>query len=207
MVFNLSNRLAGWSIILSAAMLLVSIVTLMIFFSLIPTQGTGNVFGPINDVTSIMAALLMVPMLWALKRICGHVAPTVCRVALLLGLLGALALASVQSLFLLGLVSLAHTAIIGPLAFSLIFVAIAIHSWLARRLQAWPRALIWLGTVIGLGGMFTAIGFVMGGVEAAQNILASVGLGVSVLIYPIWTVWFGHLLLANSLNSVTSWKS
>jgi hypothetical protein len=29
----------------------------------------------------------------------------------------------------------------------------------------------------------------------------------AVPLYPIWTVWFGHLLLANSLNSVTSWKS
>jgi hypothetical protein len=29
----------------------------------------------------------------------------------------------------------------------------------------------------------------------------------AVPVYPIWTVWFGRLLLANSLNSVTSWKS
>ncbi|MBE0408952.1 MAG: hypothetical protein IBX69_04385 [Anaerolineales bacterium] len=35
----------------------------------------------------------------------------------------------------------------------------------------------------------------------AANLIAAVP------VYPIWTAWFGHLLLANRLNPLTEWTS
>ena len=78
-----SNRFAGWSAYLSAAATIIGFVTLILFFSV------GQPFGTINDVSSIIIALAILPVLFALHKFHYTFAPVVSLGALILGIISA----------------------------------------------------------------------------------------------------------------------
>src|SRR5262249_26539613 len=74
--------------------------------------------------------------------------------------------------------------------------------YLALRGKALRRGLTWVGLIAGSGYLMSGVGALIGGsqtlVGGPQNPLSSVGpLGIF-FVYPIWAIWLGRGLLAQS---------
>lgn len=177
----------GWAAYLSAAANIVGFFTLIAFFSV------GEPFGAINDLTTVILALSMVPLAFALHKLHQRIAPRLSLGAFVVGVLAMVTAAALSALLVLGLVELELTLVASPFAFGVIGVWLALNSYLGRSSGTLPSGLIWVGIVAGAGFVLVIVGFLLGG---QQHPLAAVGGLTAVTCYPIWAVWFGRLLLA-----------
>src|SRR3990172_6416576 len=74
-------HLARWSAYLSAVATIVGAVTLILFFSI------GAPFGVINDATSVVGSLVIIPILFALHQLHRSHAPAASLGALVVGII------------------------------------------------------------------------------------------------------------------------
>lgn len=177
---------AGWSAIVSAIATVIGFVTLVLFFS------RGQPWGTINDVSSVILAFVLLPVLLALYTLHRQNAPAIALAVLVIGVLALLVAAAFQLLLIFNVIEFMQTAIIVPTAFGLFGAALVVYSTLARAHGSLPNALAWLGIVAGVSYMLVIVGFILGGQE---HPLAAMGGLTAVTIYPIFAVWFGRMLL------------
>lgn len=181
-------RLAGWSAILSAIATIVGAVTLVIFFSL------GDPYGKINDVSSIVIAVMGIIVLFALHKLHQTVSYPLSITALTIGVLALLIAGAVQTIFVLGFIRLEQTST-APYSFSVFGISIAIHGYLAWIARSFPRGLAVWGMIAGLGYALVGLGFILGG---PNHPLTYIGGALSVIAYPIWGFWLGRIWLQNA---------
>ncbi len=191
-------RLVAWCAFAAAAVTVITIVSITLYFALIPTLGAGNVFGPINDVFSIFFALLGIPVLLALARLHRHLSPGLNAALVAAGVTGAAALAIAQTMFVFGAVDLAFTMAVAPLT-GLTALAMGVLNLQALRAGTLPRLMAWLGLIAAAGSALGAIALALAGMESP---LTWVGI-LSYLINPVWFVWFGRLLLTERLPATS----
>jgi hypothetical protein len=172
---------------LSAAANILGFGTLIAFFAV------GEPFGVINDLTTVILALTMVPLAFALHKLHRRAAPRLSVGAFLIGVLAMVAAAALSTLLVLGLVGVELTLVASPLAFGVIGVWLVLHSYLGRSSGTLPSGLVWVGIVAGAAFVIVIVGFLLGG---QQHPLAAVGGLTAVICYPVWAVWFGRLLLS-----------
>lgn len=177
----------GWSALVSAIATILGLVTLIIFFSL------GQPWGTINDLTSVVLALSLLPVVLALHRLHRHNAPTISLAILIVSILALLVVVLFQLLLVSGTITFAQTAVIVPLAFGVFGAALAVYSGFALMDGFLPRPLAWLGIAAGVGYVVVIVGFILGGQE---HPLAVIGGLMAVILYPIWAIWFGRMILA-----------
>lgn len=178
---------AGWSAIVSALTTVVGFVTLILFFSL------GQPWGTINDVSSVILAFALLPVLLALYTLHRQNAPAIALAVLVIGVLALLVAAAFQLLLIFNVIEFMQTAVIVPTAFGLFGTALVVYSALARTHGSLPNALAWLGIVAGVSYGLVIVGFILGGQE---HPLTAMGGVTAVIIYPIFAVWFGRMLLS-----------
>lgn len=178
---------AGWSAIVSAIATVVGFVTLVIFFSL------GQPWGTFNDVASVILAFSLLPVLLALYYLQRQNAPVVALGVLVIGVLALLVAAVFQLLLIFNVIEFRQTAVVVPAAFGLFGAALVVYSALARAHGSLPDALALLGIVAGVSYGLVIVGFILGGQE---HPLAAIGGVTAVIIYPIFAIWFGRLLLS-----------
>ena len=106
----------GWSAYVSAAANILGFVTLVAFFTV------GEPFGVINDLTSVILALSMVPLALVLHKLHQHAAPRLSFGAFVIGALAMITAAVLQALLVLGLVSFELTLVAVPVAFGVYLV-------------------------------------------------------------------------------------
>ncbi|HZY41634.1 MAG TPA: hypothetical protein VFF59_06505, partial [Anaerolineae bacterium] len=70
-------RFTGWCAYISAAMVVLGLIAFMVFWALFSQTGTDNIWGPINDSTSVVLGLANIIVLIALHRLYRRVAQTV----------------------------------------------------------------------------------------------------------------------------------
>jgi hypothetical protein len=184
----LSTRaFTGWSAYASAAATIIGFVTLIAFFAV------GEPFGVINDITTVIHALSMVPLAFVLHKLHQRTAPRLSLGALVIGVLAMVTAAALQALLVLRLVKFELTLVAVPVAFGVIGVWLVLNSYLGRGSGTLPSGLIWIGIVAGGAFVLVIVGFLLGG---QQHPLAAVGGLTAVICYPVWAVWFGRLLLS-----------
>jgi hypothetical protein len=176
----------GWSAFSSAAANILGFVTLVAFFAV------GEPFGVINDLTTVILALSMVPLAFVLHELHRRAAPRLSFGAFVIGVVAMVSAAALSALLVLGLVGVELTLVASPIAFGVIGVWLVLNSYLGRSSGTLPSGLIRVGIVAGAAFVLVIVGFLLGG---QQHPLAAVGGLTAVICYPIWAVWFSRLLL------------
>ena len=184
------SRYAGWSAIVSAVASIVGLVTLIMFFSL------GQPWGTINDISSVVQALSILPVLLALHRLHSLDAPVVSLAAFGIGVLGMLIAAVWQTLLIIGVITFAQTAVISPIAFGVLGISLILYGYRIYRNGMLPRKLALLSLITGAGFVTLIVGVILGGQE---HPLSAIGGLIAAIGYPIWAVWFGRILLSGRL--------
>jgi len=193
---NSPSRTVGWLAIALGGVALLGTVSLILFFTF------GAYFGTLSDLCIAFEAILSALLAWTLYPAHRALSPRLSQLLLTAALVGAL-VASIGSAFVIfditgwflaGLMNFFGHALVGLWLLGL--------NYFARRTDRWPRHLVRFGLV---SGAIMAIGLLTGPgivgrvddpalapwfVTGAQ--VASVGW---LLLYPIWSVWLGRLLL------------
>lgn len=178
---------AGWSALVSAIATILGLVTLIIFFAL------GQPWGTINDITSVVLALSLLPVLLALHRLHRHNAPAISLAILILSMVALLVVVAFQTLLISGTITFAQTAVVVPVAFGVFGAALVVYGGFAYVDGLLPRRLALLSIAAGIGYIAVIVGFILGGQE---HPLAVIGGLMAVICYPIWAIWFGRMILA-----------
>jgi hypothetical protein len=183
-------RLAGWSAYFNATVFLLSMVALMLFFSI------GGFWGRLNDSLSIIWMLSYIPLAVAFYLINRSVNAPISLASTIIGIAAAITFAVLQILLVLGRVRFEQT-FTAVLALSALFgLIILIHALLARAGHSLPSGLIWVMIVYGLASVIGAVGFQIGG---EQHPLAMIGLLITAVSGLVWVIWFGRLLLSEKV--------
>ncbi len=186
-------RLTGWSAYFNATVFLLSLVALMLFFSV------GGFWGTINDSLSLIWVLSYIPLAVAFFQINRSVNAPTSLASSIIGIIAALIFAVLQSLLVLGLVRFEQTFTAVLAMTALIGLFVLIHALLARAGHTLPAGLTWVMIVYGIASMVGAVGFQIGG---EQHPLAMIGLLLTAISGLIWVVWFGRVLLAEKVFTV-----
>jgi hypothetical protein len=167
----------------------------------------GSFFGTFSDLCIAFEAILSALLAWMLYPAHRALSPRLSRALLTAALVGAL-VASIGSAcvifditgwFLAGLMNFFGYALVGLWLSGL--------NYFAQRTDRWPRRLVRIGLVSGAImaiGLLTGPGIV-GRVDDPElapwfvNVAQVASLGW-LLLYPIWSIWLGRLLLTNRLT-------
>jgi hypothetical protein len=186
-------RFAGYSAYFNAIIFILSLVALIIFFSI------GGFWGRVNDTLSIFWMISYIPLAVALFLINRSLNYPASLVSSLVGIAAALAFAVMQLLLVIGQVQfeqtftavLAMTALVGLFAL--------VHGFLGRAGLALPSGITWVMIIYGIASVVGAIGFQIGG---EQHPLAMIGLLLTAVSGLVWVIWFGRLLLSEEAFSI-----
>ena len=184
-------RFAGWSAYFNATVCVLSLVALMLFFSI------GGFWGTLNDSLSIFWMLSFIPLSIALYQINRAVNAPLSIVSSIIGIVAAIVFAVMHFLLVFGLVRFEQT-FTAVLATTAIFgLSVLVQALLARAGHSLPMGLIWVMIIYGIASLIGAIGFQIGG---EQHPLAMIGLLLTAVSGLVWVIWFGRLLLAGNVT-------
>ena len=160
-------RLGGWTAYANGVVSAIGLVFLIAMFASFAAGATspGLVFGWINDVSAMLAALLMLPLVVAVHGLLRPHAPIMSRLAMVIGFGANLAILVLQALLVVG--ALTFEKEIGPVLIAFIFLVVwlVMTGYLGNSTGALPH-----GLRMGL-------------------------LAVTYVGYPIWAFWLGRHLL------------
>ncbi len=199
---NFPSRTLGWVANALGGLTLIGVVSLILFFT------AGAFFGTLSDLCIALEAILSALLAWMFYPAHRAYSPRLSRFLLTAALVGALVafigsafvIFEVTGWFLAGLMNFFGYALVGLWLLGLNYI-------FAQRRNRWPRRLVRFGLV---SGAIMAIGLLTGPgivgriddpelapwfVSGAQ--VASLGW---LLLYPIWSIWLGRLLLTNRLS-------
>lgn len=183
---------AGLCAIVSAAAVIIGFVTLIMFFV------TGEPWGTMNDIASIVIALSVLTVLVQLYLMSRVPAPLASFYLFLLGIMAMLLVTAFQTLLVARLVTFTQTAIIVPLAFGLFGAVLMFYSYVGWTAEVQPRGLAALGFAAGAGYLLTIAGFLAGGQNHPLTVLGGLA---AVICYPPWAFLLGLLLLSGGLGA------
>jgi len=215
----LDSRYVGWSAILSGVVDLLGLVFLILFYVLEAPQilesgepSTPPLFGTLNDASFIFVALFMIPPALALHMLLQLKTPTLARVTLMIGLLGLLAGAIVQLLYVPRVISSAQSSPWLTLSIGIIGVWMTMVNLLGRRGGNLAGGLSWLGMITGVLMSLLPVTYVVGGGSEIVNdpsaslsnpfivtgfVISTFGFAI---LYPIWAIWIGRSFLLRKLT-------
>ena len=185
-------RFAGWVAYFNAFVFVISLVALMLFFSI------GGLWGTINDSLSVIWMFSYLPLALALFLINRTVNSPLSLISSLVGSLAALAFVVMQFLLVIGQVRFEQTFAAVLAMTTLVGLFILVHGFLARAGHTLPSGLTWVMVSYGIVSVIGAIGFLIGG---EQHPLAMIGLLLTAVSGVIWVVWFGRFLLSGAALS------
>lgn len=178
-------RYGRWSAYLSAAATILLVVT-GILFLMIPQ------FGIATDVSSVLQAVFMIPVALAVYVLLRPHAPGLALAAMIIGILGMLVTAVLQSLLVAGIRTYQQVGATVIDAGAAVGIWLLLSSFAARRGGAFPRGLIRLGMIVGAGYLVMVAGFRAGELESPLFYVGSV---IANFGYPVWAIWLARRVL------------
>lgn len=187
------EMIAGWCAMAAAFLTVTGLVSLLAFF------GTGSpLLGTLNDLNTVAAAIVTVPVALALHRAAARASRTLATVAVGVDLVGVLLAAGFSALLVARVMSFEATLTLITVGNGLIGVWLLVTAALLLAAVPLPTPLGWLGIAGGAGLAIAAIGFPVLGrnhpVIALAGLVALIGL---VGFY----AWTGVLMLQGRLAS------
>ena len=162
-------RVAGW---FACASGVVSIFGVVFFVGMLAVKGP---FGRLNDICVMIQYLLALPIPLALHRLLQARAPFLSKLAMLIGIVGMMAVVVLQLLLVVGVLSFSEQ--VGPVTFALVVVVgawLVITGYLNRSTGKLPRSML-------------------------MSIVAVPYFG-----YPVWAFWLGRHLLSGRMEEPLS---
>jgi hypothetical protein len=163
------RRIVGWLAYSSGIVAAVGVVFIVgmyvLFFAGMMT--TGERFGSINDAAILIQYLLALPIPVALHKLVQARSPVLSRVAMMIGIVGMIAIIVLQYLLIAGVLTFEQQ--VGAVSVALLAVAV------------WLVVTGWLGRSTGMlpGSLRMSI------------------IGASYVGFPIWAFWLGRRLLSD----------
>ena len=191
-------RFAGWSAYFNAIIFILSLVALIVYFSI------GGIWGRVNDSLSIIWMLSYLPLAVALYLINRSVNAPVSLVSSLVGIVAALVFVVLQLLLVLGQVGFEKTFSAVLTMTALVGLFALVHGFLGRAGHTLPSGLTWVMIIYGIASVVGAIGFQIGG---EQHPLAMIGLLLTAVSGLVWVIWFGRLLLSEEAFTILAGAS
>jgi hypothetical protein len=158
------SRVVGWFAYASGV---VSVFGVVFFAAMLAVKGP---FGRLNDICVMFQFLLALPIPLALHRFYRVRAPALSKLALLIGLVGMMAVVVLQFLLIAGVLSFEEQ--VGPVMFAMIIMV-----------GAWLVITGYLGRAIG---------------KLPHSLLVSI-VAIPYFGYPVWAFWLGRHLLSDRL--------
>lgn len=154
---NLINNmeLIGWFLIASGIVFIVSFFFLFLMFKV-----KTSPFGPLNDITYVLALLLISPFLFGIYQSIRPESPGLTLLGLAAGLIGLGIIAATQIRLVVGKISLEKNMPQGAFGSGLLGIAFIIDSLFIQRLSLLPDHISWLGLATGIlmaMGIFTGL--------------------------------------------------
>jgi hypothetical protein len=167
--------MGGWAAYANGVVSAIGLVFLIAMFASFAAGATspGLVFGWINDISAVLAALLMLPLVVALHFLLRPHAPIMSGLAIVIGFGANLAIMVLQSLLVVG--ALTFQEEVGPVLIAFLFLVV------------WLMMTGYLGNSIG----------------ALPHGLRMGLLAVTYVGYPIWAFWLGRHLLRLGAETVS----
>lgn len=187
--------IAGWASWASAVLTVVGFATIVAFFQ------RGQPWGAINDVTSVLLMLSLIPVAFALHALYGPVAPPGELIALLVGLAGMAVAAVLQTLIVVGAVQFRQTLRTVLAAGGAVGFWLVTGGLIALASGTLPQALAWLSVVAGVGYVLVAVGFWLGGQGHPFSLVGGIA---TVVAYTAFSAWLGTLLLDGRLTTAST---
>ena len=188
---NLAISFYGWAAYLSAAATILTLVTGILFFA------KGEIWGKINDISSVLQLLFMLPLVilyLQFTSIGQHAALGIA--AAFLGAAGMIASTIGQGLLIFGRIDFQTSQRFFP-AGGAIGIWLILVNALAISSGSFPEVLTWIGMLAGVGYLLIVIGFLRGGQQNALFYLGGLILGIG---YPVWAIWLGRLILSGAMG-------
>jgi hypothetical protein len=184
--------LAGWSAIAAAILTVTGLVTLLAFF------GTrSELLGALNDLNTIVMALVTVPVALALHPVAARTSASLATIAVGANVLGVVLAAGFRALLVTRIMTFEATLATITVGNGLIGVWLLATATLMLVASAVPSPLGWLGIAGGAGLALASLGFPLLGRE--HPLIAIAGLVALIGLVGFYT-WTGLLLLQERLG-------
>jgi hypothetical protein len=191
-----ARRIGGLAIAIGGVTL-IGIVSIILFFTF------GGVFGPLNDLCNGVEAILTAVLAWRMYPWLRSHSQRLSLFTLVAAWAGAFIASIGSALVILGFTGWYLAALYTMVGYALVGLWLLSVNYAALQSFSWPRRLAQLGLAT---GVFMTVGFlagpgIVGGVDAVDaapwfvNVGQLGGLGWF-LLYPIWCLWLGRLLLS-----------
>lgn len=193
---NFSSATIGWTAIATG----VAVILANVFVGLMYTVNIA--FGTVNDVFNAVIGILSAVLAWMLYADFHARSPWMSQIALLLAVVGAILTIIGSVLIIYGFTGFVLAAWYTEVGDALIGLWLAAFCYSMQRGDTLPHNIIIFGLVV---GAFMALGLlaitgILAGVDSWQSLpwylgVGSLGFFGTYLLYPIWTIWFGRIVI------------
>lgn len=194
---NFPSTTIGWMAFATGTAIVLAVVTITLMYAV------NMIFGPINDVLNGIAAILSAVLAWMLYAQHHAKSPLMSQVALGLAVLGAVLAVVGSILVIFKFTGFVLAGWYTGLGYALLGLWLAAFCYSMLGNDVFPNKLILFGIVTGIAmamGILSVTGILsrIDSMEALPwylNIAYLAFLGIYIL-YPIWAIWFGRILLS-----------
>ena len=187
MNLNLIFSIYGWAGILSAGATILTFITGLHFFAV------GKWFGKINDLSSVIQVLLMIPLIFFFHQLITPPSYATRIISIVFGLGGVLVSVYGQIRLLLNQIDFEGSPKYFPAGGVIGFWLIMVNLFSIGS-RALPNPLIWIGIAAGISYLLIVGGFLKGG---QKDPLFYGGSLLLAICYPVWGFWLGKMILAS----------
>ncbi len=195
---NIRSRAIGRLTIAIGITAIVSIVSLILFFIF------GGFWGPLNDFTIALFALMIAVLAWMLHPFFRTQSPRLSYFMLITAIVGAVIACIGSALVMSGTTSWQLAGSVNALGYAFIGIWLLAFNYHARLTDVFPKNLTRLGQISGALSALSLLN-VLGifGIVDAQNdvswlwFLAQFG-GLGQILLLVWSVWLGRVVLRST---------
>jgi hypothetical protein len=194
---NFSSVTFGWVAITTG----VSAILAVIFLTLMATVNMS--FGTVNDVFNGIIGISSAVLVWMLYTEHHAKSPLMSQIALSLAVVGAIFTIVGSILIIYGFTDFVLAGWYTGIGNALIGVWLVAFCYSIQRGDALPHNLIMFGLVV---GAFMAVGLIgipgiFAGIDSMESMpwylyIAFFGYLGTYILYPIWTIWLGRMILS-----------
>jgi hypothetical protein len=188
----------GWTAIAAGAAVVLAVVFITLMYTV------NMIFGPINDLFNGIIGILSAVLAWMLVAQTHAKSPLMSQVTLLLAVIGAVMMIIGSALVLFKFTGWILAGLYTSVGAALIGVWLIAFSYSMLKHGSLPNNLVIFGLVTGVlmaFGLFALPG-ILAGIDTLDSVpwylIAALPCGLGIyLMYPIWCIWFGRVLLQN----------
>jgi len=193
---NFSPSVVGWTAIATGIAVILAVIFLILMYTV------NGRFGTVNDVFNAMIGILSVVLAWMLYAEHHSRSPLMSHIGLLLVVVGAIFAIVGSVLIIFNFTGFVLAGWYTGVGNALIGLWLAAFCYSLLNGDTLPHNLIVLGLVV---GAFMAMGLlgipgILTRVDSMESLPWYLGVGYlgffgTYILYPIWTIWLGRILL------------